>query len=214
MADAGVVTEEETAAGELCGEFGQRDLVGGCAEASQSGRGGGVGFAGDDEEVCVVVGSEPRAEGNPARERPIFFRRSAARVNRDGARRGRETPPYSEQVEMSFRREAEWPKGFAVVRGGGSACGQSGCGNKNLGGVKREVPVQFSVGIGPKIENEVEGGEFSRKLGWERLVAVERGPARLVLGMHGVEQARGVAERGGGGVAGEFDSRGRKFFPQ
>ena len=74
MADTGIVAEKETPTHELSREFGEGKLMGRRAEAGEGGRGGGVGFAGHDEEVGAVLADKPRAEGDPVGERPVFLR--------------------------------------------------------------------------------------------------------------------------------------------
>jgi len=79
VADAGVVAEEEAAAGEAIKEVGEREVVPGLAGEREDF--GGLGFAADDVRREVVFTDEPVGEFAPARERPVFARGAAAGVD-------------------------------------------------------------------------------------------------------------------------------------
>jgi hypothetical protein len=87
VTDAGVVADEVAAGGEARDEVFEREGVRVGPEGREGGAGGGrFGFAGDDEKLDGAIRVEPRGEFEPAGERPVFLRGTAARVKSDGGR--------------------------------------------------------------------------------------------------------------------------------
>jgi hypothetical protein len=85
VADAGVVADEIIARGEARDQVFEREVVRGGAKRCERGAGGGgFGFAGDDEEFSGTGAAEPRREFEPAGQRPVFLRGTAAGVESDG----------------------------------------------------------------------------------------------------------------------------------
>ena len=85
VADAGVVADEVAAGGKARDEVFEREGVRVGPEGREGGAaGGGFRFAGDDEKFGGVGGAEPRGEFEPAGERPVFLRGTAAGVKGDG----------------------------------------------------------------------------------------------------------------------------------
>lgn len=178
----------------------------GGAKSRESGSGGGIGFARNEEEFRVSGCTEPSAELDPAGEGPVFLGRAAAGVNGDQAGGGGRVG----EVEPScVRAQAERAERRAIVGGGGSEGRKRGAGQEYLVGTDGKMRCKIVLGVGPEIEHEVEARECVGENRRKRRRRVESSPTRFVLRVDAVQQAGVEAEDGGGGVANEFDVRGR-----
>lgn len=203
VANAAVVAEEEAAVREARDEFAERELVSGCAERRQGGRGSEIGFAGDEEKIGAALASEPGAELDPAGEGPVFLRGAATGVNGDEVGVGGGS---REWVERGRGRQTEGAERFAIVCRGRGEGRERGRSQKSWGNKITKMTGEGVIGIGPEIDDEIGGRELGREVGGERGVGVERAPARFVLGIRAIKQAGVEGEGGGGGVADELEA--------
>ncbi len=113
-----------------------------------------------------------------------------------------------------FESDPERLERRGIVRGGGRARRHCVGGEENLPVMARKMASQFAVGIGPVIEHQIELAEPRRELRRHGRGIEQRPPASFVLRVRSVDQAAVARERGGGGVAGQLDLRGRPALAQ